>query len=61
MAVLIVTAPGTPVHLDADCPECGWADLWQIPLHSLTERGVGTIAVATWCLRCRRQVTDPTA
>lgn len=56
MAVLIVTVAGTPVHLDADCPECGWADLWEIPLHSLTTAGVGTIAIATWCLRCQRRI-----
>lgn len=57
MAASIIIAPGTPARLDADCPRCGWSDVWQIEMHSLTAHGVGTIAVATWCFRCRQRVT----
>lgn len=53
MAVHIVTlTAGTPRRLDTDCPVCGWADLWQVTLHTLTPTGVGTAAVITQCERC---------
>tara|TARA_B100000378_G_scaffold194955_1_gene158705 strand:- start:468 stop:650 length:183 start_codon:yes stop_codon:yes gene_type:complete len=55
-ALIVVLSAGTPIRLDTDCPECGWADLWQIPVHSLSHHGVGTVAIATWCLRCQRRM-----
>lgn len=52
MALAIPLTAGTPRRLDTDCPQCGWADLWQVTLHSLTPHGVGTVARLTRCQRC---------
>ena len=53
MATRIVTVtPGTPTRLDTDCPSCGWSDVWEAALHTLTPTGVGTLAVVRRCTRC---------
>jgi predicted RNA-binding Zn-ribbon protein involved in translation (DUF1610 family) len=52
MALAVVVAAGTPARLEHDCPSCGWADVWQVAVHSLTLHGVGTIAVVRRCQRC---------
>lgn len=44
--------PGTPIHLEEDCPNCGWADLWRVEGHMISPAGVSTIGVATRCVRC---------
>ena len=51
--VLVLTA-GTPVRLEEDCPECGWADLWAVTVHSISTHGVGTMGIFTGCARCRQ-------
>ena len=54
MAVVLgVLVPGAARRLEDDCPDCGWADLWQVTIHSLSDAGVGDVAVTTMCARCR--------
>lgn len=52
MALSAHIIAGTPQRLDADCPDCGWADLWQVALHTLSDTGVNTIGTHTQCMRC---------
>lgn len=57
MAITTVTVtPGTPQRLDIDCPSCGWSDVWEAALHTLTPAGVGTLAVVRRCIRCAKTI-----
>lgn len=52
MVSAITLTAGTPTRLDHECPTCGWADVWEVAIHSLSLNGVGTIAIARRCVRC---------
>lgn len=54
----VVVVAGTAVRLEADCPSCGWADMWSFPVHSLTSYGVGLLATVTHCMRCQHRQTE---
>lgn len=54
----VVVAAGTAVRLEADCPSCGWADLWSFPVHSLAAHGVGLVATVIRCARCGQRQTE---
>lgn len=58
MALVVHVAPGTPERLDVDCASCGWADVWQVALHSLTAGGVGTVATLRVCDRCGARASE---
>lgn len=52
---VIVWLVPTMVRLDTDCPMCGWADLWRVTVHTLTDAGVGQAAEMIHCARCENQ------
>lgn len=51
----IMVVAGTPRRIDAACPVCGWADLWEFTAHSLTPSGVGVLGVIRQCARCTKE------
>ena len=53
-AILHLVA-GTPERLDVVCSSCGWSDVWQVAVHSLSVSGVSTVAIARRCIRCRTE------
>lgn len=52
MVHVVTLTPGTPTKLDDECPACGWADIWEVAILSLSPNGVCTVAIARRCLRC---------
>jgi hypothetical protein len=51
--VVIVMTPGTPERLEVDCTACGWADVWQVRVYSLSPHGVTCRGVVRRCQRCK--------
>lgn len=58
MPLRIPLAAGTPIRLDTECPDCGWADMWQVTIHTLTAHGVGTAGTIARCARCGHHRTQ---
>ncbi len=51
--LIVIMTLGTPERLDVDCTECGWADVWQVRVYSLSIHGVSPRGVVRRCQRCK--------
>lgn len=52
IALSLHLTPGAPHRVTDTCPECGWADIWEITLYVLKDDGPIDVASARRCLRC---------